>query len=283
MEVYIEQVIIDNFLIDFMILSLTKLTLKEKVNKLRFFLTIIVATFGTVFYPLINLNNTLLIIAKFVFGMALILLAFKISSFKNFVIKYFLFLFYTFLMGGAIYATLNILKIENYTKGYIFYNYDLPVSLILFLCFLYFYFFISLIKYLLKSKHISKFIYEVSLTNNNKVLNLKAFLDSGNTIIDPDTHKPINIINFRVFNKLYEEVKLEDIILHNINNLKLKNAKYISFKSLNKTSNILTFELDELLVIDKNLILKNIRFGLSLENFKSLNSCEMILNSEIFG
>lgn len=283
MEVYLEQVLIDNFLIDFMILFLTKLILKEKVNKFRFVLAIVIATVGSIFYPIINLNKYIIILFKLLFGLLIVLIAFKITSLKNLIIKYFLFLAFTFIMGGAIYATLNVLNIESKVSSYLFYNFKIPISLILFLCFLYFYFFISLVKYLSRKKQIAKFIYDVNLINNSITVNLKAFLDSGNKVIDPENNKPINIINFSVFNKLFKDIKLEDIILHNLKNLNLKNAKYINFKSLTRTSNILTFELDEMQIKEKNLNLKNIRIGLTLEKFKSLNSCEMILNSEIFG
>ena len=64
MEVYIEYVIIDNFIIDMLILLFTSLVLGSKVGKLRLVLSTLIGVVGAIFMPFIYLPNIILFFIK---------------------------------------------------------------------------------------------------------------------------------------------------------------------------------------------------------------------------
>ena len=129
---------------------------------------------------------------------------------------------------------------------------------------------------------ISNFVYEVTIINDENILRDTAFLDSGNTLIDQETHTPIFIINYKLFSKLYKDVKLEDILSKNYKTL--KDPRYIKSGFASGSGKILIFTVDFVEILSKNMqkTIKNAKLGLVYSAFNKNFNCNMLLNINSF-
>ncbi|MDD3862911.1 MAG: sigma-E processing peptidase SpoIIGA, partial [Clostridia bacterium] len=128
----------------------------------------------------------------------------------------------------------------------------------------------------------ANFTYKTILLANNKSLKIFAFLDTGNTLMDPLTGKPVNIITYNNFNKIYSDVPLHKILLGQIPE-NLKNAHYIDVGSIAKKTKMLIFEIDCINIKQKEgwKNLKDICVALSFANFDEKLSCGLLLHPKI--
>lgn len=278
MQVYVEYVFIDNMLIDLFILSITKKLCKLETNK---WIVVLDAFFGTavsLVSPLVS--GMYLIIIKILCAIIMPLILLKKWNTKKYILVLLSFLLSTAIMGGACIMFCSFFGIKYVTNNGAIEIYNFPVGLALLICSLCYFFVKNLIKYFYNIKHLSKYIYDISLVFLDKKVDCKAFLDTGNRLVDSVTASPITLIDFEVLLKLCPNIKLSDILLKKYENLPLKNLHEQEVKSIYKSSKILVFEIDNILV--ENKIFNNALIGLSLSNFKSNLSTDCILNPLLF-
>ena len=116
-------------------------------------------------------------------------------------------------------------------------------------------------------------------------MSAKAFLDTGNRLIDTNSNKPVVLINYNIFDALYGGVSPTDLLLGKLENMPLKNAKFINVQGANgKMGKILLFETEELKIfLDNSVnIIKNAVLGLSLLKFGDVLEYSVLLNPLLF-
>lgn len=274
-EVYIEYVILDNLIINSILISLTNNTLRNENNRWKNLIASIIGTIFAIFMPFLHLNNTLLLLVKLAVGLIMII-CFSNLRFKSVFLNYIVFLFYTFLMGGMCYFILDILHVSTTTSGVLIYSFDIPVSLIILLIYVYYIIISKLIKY---RKNIVNFKYGVILHKDDKVMKLVGFLDTGNQIFD-DIGKPIVVISLKSFLNAYPDISLLQVATNNVSKFDINDSKYMVISTANATTKMLTFKADQLEVLEDGKIKKfdNITIGVSNSNFNQKFDC--ILHSE---
>ena len=246
MIIYIDLLIIVNFLFDFLLLLTINIALKRYTKIYRL---ILASLFGeiTLLSLFIPISSYLLTILKVVMGIIMVLIAF---GYKN--IKYSLYnalyLYMTsVILGGFIY----FLNIEFENMNYLIILFIAPIIL---------YSFIKSIKAL---KEIKNYYYNVSiLFENNFKLNITGFLDTGNKLIDPITHKPIILINKKKINAC----------------INIRSPMYVPYNSLNHHGLLECIKPKYIMINDKKLT--NYLVGLSEESFQ-LNGIDCLLNYKI--
>ena len=85
MNVYVEFVIIDNFVFDYLLLLLTFYKDRKQINKR----IIISSLFGTVFalvFPLLNLHELILFALKILLAFSMVAIAGKFITFKEYIL-----------------------------------------------------------------------------------------------------------------------------------------------------------------------------------------------------
>jgi|LGVF01.2.fsa_nt_gb stage II sporulation protein GA (sporulation sigma-E factor processing peptidase) len=285
MEVYIEYVILDNLIINFIILLLTVKMLRLNVAKYKLFLSSLIGTVFAVIMPFLVLMPVLIFIIKILVGVVMVSLLKRYSSALQFITTFLVFLTVTFAMGGLCFAIIYFLN-NNIANAYLLvYEGNLPIGIIILAVSIYAYFMFNLIKIFYKKKLISNFIFEVSICNANNVVKTKAYLDTGNRLVDKTSKKPIVVINFKVFNELYKRVKLTDVLLGKLENLPLRSAGFMSINGVSgKKSKILTFEVDSLKIFLESEvnIIENATLALTFNKFKDEMSYDVLLNPLIF-
>lgn len=180
MVIYIDVLILLNFIFDFLLLITVKLVLKRNTPIIRL---IIASLFGEISILLLiyNFNYILLIISKILIAILINIIAFKYQNLKYTIINLSYFYMLSIILGGFLYY----LKIKNI--NYIFSLFLVPIIFFLYL-------------YQIKIQKIKyQNYYEVNIYFlNNRHIHVTGYFDTGNRIVDPITSKPVIILDKRL-------------------------------------------------------------------------------------
>ncbi len=280
MEVYIEYVIFDNLIMDYLILFFTKFTLSSKVKKINLICSTMLGVVGAVLMPLITISIYLMLLLKLLLGLAMVLLLKKYKNFREFLTHLLLFFTYTFVFGGLCYAVLNMFNLPVSNSGLIINGFEVPMGLFMLLIAGYVYLLIKLVGYLRHKNEYINYYFDVEIKTCGNSYFVRGYLDSGNKLYDEQTHLPVVVISFKTFCKLFKKVPLQNYLLKRTENLGLKNAHYISVNNVVGTNDMLVFEVDEIKISNHSFNKNNnkILLGVSQKDFGSEFEC--LLHSE---
>ncbi len=176
--IYIDELIILNFIIDFLILKTTSTILKLNTKTSRLIISSIVGEISLL-YLFVNFNNIELTLFKLLIGIIMNLISFEYINLKEFINNLLYFFMFSFFLGGTLYY----LKIESLVK-YKYYLLLIPIIM-------------NILKKLTYNlKNIIKLRHKVTIyLKNGSVLYLNGYMDTGNTLVEPYTNKNVIIIN----------------------------------------------------------------------------------------
>ena len=174
MTVYIEYVIIDNVIIDYLLLKATFVFTGISSKGCRLFLCAFLGAIIALVFPLVKVNQLILTSLKIMSGLLILLLANNYKSLNAFFKCSIVFFMLTFFSGGAVTGLYNLIGLPFGTESVVA-SVILPVYLLLKLA-------SKTIIYLCKRVNVNKFCYEVELIYKDKRVKAKAFLDTGNNI-----------------------------------------------------------------------------------------------------
>jgi len=238
MELYIEYVLIDNLVIDFMILKLIRLFFKIKVSKLRQTIYYVSGVLFAFLLPYILDVVWLSVVYKFIVSIIMVILLRKYENISSFIKYYLSFLLATMIMAGVIYGVLNLFQIDG-LNGVKIYSFEFPMSVLLVLGFLSFWLLKKIIKTFQYQFKIANYLYEIKMFDNDSSVEAIGFFDSGNNVIV--NGQGVNIITLDLFMKLYKDFPVEKLLFRNVSNTQLKNASYINIESLSSSEKFLSF------------------------------------------
>lgn len=284
MIIYIEQVLIDNFIINFFIILTLKAILKAKINKINMVLSSLLGSVVALLLPLFGFNLIINSLVKILLSLVMVIILKKFVKLKEYILYYLTFLLITFLYGGAclfilMYFDKNF-KINNFT------TYSLPLGVIVLIVF----FIMIVIKNIFKNfynrKNINNYVYKIVIENNAEKDELLGFLDSGNTLVDSLTGKPITVVNYSSLKNVLKDISITDIILNKETKLNkfFKNVHIIETTSIGNNKNkILIIEVEKLeIYLDNSVnIINNAIIGLTLKNFINDLGYNALLNSKL--
>ena len=258
MTVYIEYVIINNVIIDYLMLKATFLLTGNPIKKRRLFLCAFLGGIIALVYPALEINQTILTLVKIASGLLIVLLASEYKSAKSFYISAVIFFFYTFITGGVIIGVFNIFGVEYQTE-FIVASIVVPVYLVLGA--------LAQVKdYFFKRKNIASLTYNVELTLKGQKLNAKGFLDTGNSLLD--NGEPVILCDKHFAKKLIGK-----------NLVKMK-FKKINVSTATGNRQNLAFKLDRLVLYmaDKEHIFDNVTICISQ---LTLDGYDIILHPDL--
>ena len=174
MKIYLDLILIINFIIDYLLLYGTKKILKNKTSIKRILLGSIIGSISSLL--MIYQNN---IIMKILLSILIIIITFGINNIiKNTTYFYLL----SIILGGTLYLfDLNIYKL----------NYQILLLISPILIYLY-------IKENIKYKNIYLNNYIVEIYINNKLYKLEGMIDTGNELKDPYKKRSIILVNINL-------------------------------------------------------------------------------------
>lgn len=180
MKVYIDLIILINFIFDFIILISTSLILKRNIKIYKIILGAITGSL-TILILFIRMSQIQLLIFKFIVSILMILVTFKYKNIKYFFKNLYHLYLISIILGGF------LTFIDNLNLSI---NRNIILSIILVILLV-----ISYIKQIKELKTNYNKYYKIDIYLNNKSITLNAFLDTGNKLIDPYKGYPIIIVN----------------------------------------------------------------------------------------
>jgi len=254
MIIYIDELFLLNFIIDFLILLTESMTLKYVINIKRI---IISALLGSVslLVLFIPLNNITLLIFKIVISTLLVVSSFGFKSI-SFTIKNILYFFFiSIIYGGFLYFIKDNFTLKS--NGLIFFDNEININIFILVIFspIILYIYIKQIHNRYKINLRTKVIINI----NNKPVILNGFIDTGNTLKEPYGGKDVMITN----NKLIKEtIENNNYLL--IPCITIKGSSYIKGSKFNNViigdktfDNIVIAYTDEKIKIDNIDIILN--------------------------
>lgn len=231
MTVYIEYVLIDNFVIDYMLIKASLVTLNLRVSKIRLFLCSILGSGFALLFVFLDFNGLVNFIIKILFGLILVSISAPKLSAKKLYVLFLTFIIYTFLLGGAIIAVFTALKLD--------YSSEISIALMIIPCYVVLGLIKSVVKFLYNRKDAVNLIFDIDVNLGKISIKERGFLDTGNGAYF--LNMPIIFCRLSVFSKLLSDIKnankIIDVKVSSIGGEKLtKGVVLDSVKIKNKES-----------------------------------------------
>ncbi len=249
MTVYLDVVFLENIIINYIILYVTGIISKAKIKQKRILFGTIIGAIYSIVYYLFKLKIYSSVIIKIILSIIIIYVSFNSKNFKDLAKKTILFYLVSFVFGGASIAIIYMVNSEQITiqNGVLVGKYTIKTILVGIVIA---YFTVIIAFSIIKTKISKKdLICDISINLNNKLIETKAMIDTGNLLKEPITNKPVIVMEHTL---LYDIIPKE--ILNNIENILggdlsnipeiiqdeyVSKLKVIPFSSLGKTNGML--------------------------------------------
>ena len=249
MTIYIDVVLIENLVMNYIILFATAVVLKLKIKQIRLISASLVGVIYTVISYISGLRIYSNFFLKLILSVIIIYIAFNPKSLKKLLKFTLIFYLTSFVFGGAAFALIYVVKPQDLLKnnGLILSLNSLKIigisAIIAFI--------IIIIGFkVVKNKISAKDMYcDVEIKINNSKIETKAMIDTGNFLREPITNTPVIVVEHTL---LYECMPkeilnhLESIlggdfseIPENIKEEYMPKLKVIPFSSLGKQNGTL--------------------------------------------
>ena len=249
MTVYVEVVIFNNLCIDFLLGLTTCLCRRRRVKKVRHILSAMLGTIVAVCYPL--MPSALQVVTKILLAFVLVAILDKYTSFKDYILSLVIYVLLTYALGGIVYGISNLLGVD--IKCYAVLG-VLTMSIAILELVVWFVIF--------KKADQSKEYFDVSIKYKGKIYWLKGFYDTGNTLTDTLTGKPIVLLSKSVV----DSFKSQQQMVYD---------GFVEIKTVNGESSVPIIELDEIKCG------KSIYHGFGAITDQNIKDCDLILQNTL--
>ena len=281
MTIYLDIVLLENLGMNYMILFTTGYLLKIHLKHIRL---IISALLGGI-YSVISYMNILPIYSnlymKVILSMVMIQIAFSSNTVKKLLKQLVIFYLISFAFGGCAFALLYFLRPENVLIRNGVYIGTYPIKIVILggiVGAILVYISLKLVKMKIK---ISKkdMIYKIKIFIEEKNIELKALLDTGNLLKDPINKVPVIVAEKDKFTNFISKEVLDNLeqilggdknnLLENIGEEYVKRIRIIPFSSIGKQNGLmLGIKIDKVIIksIEENeetIVKKNVIVALS--------------------
>lgn len=214
MTIYIDIVLIENLIMNYIILFTTGIILKLKIRYLRNFIaSLLGAIYSIIAYAgILKIYSSFIL--KIVLSILIVYIAFNPQSYKKMWKDLLIFYLTSFAFGGATFALIYIVKPQDIIMKNGLFLGTYPLKTVMLGTAIAFAIIISAFS-IVKSKISKKDIfYEIKIKINNKTVTTRAMIDTGNMLKEPITNTPVVVVEHTL---LYECMPKE--ILNNIDNI----------------------------------------------------------------
>lgn len=296
--IYAEYLLIENIIINYIILYVTKRFTRTDTSKLRLFLA---ATVGAL-YAFVVFFPSLRFLAKFTVKVAIsilmIVISFTPSKLYMFIKQFATFYIVTFVFGGAAFASLYFFDIDALMASGIFYIRisDLPthvkvLAIAIIPSYLLLKFAWSYIQGIISKERV---FVPITIMLNSKKADMMALMDTGNSLKDPISETPVIIAEFCAIKELLPSHVQNIFIQYKENNLEIISKimsraseeikfRLIPFKSLGlENGMLLGFKPDNVILKDEDeRVLSSIVVGIYNNTLSPDNKYMALLHPEI--
>lgn len=249
MTIYVDVVLIENLIMNYIILLATGLILKTKLKHLR----LIIASLLGAIYSIVAYINFLEIYSNFflkiLLSVIIVYIAFNPQTMKKMWKSILIFYLTSFVFGGAAFALIYIIRPQDILMKNGLFLGTYPLKTVILAAIVAFIVIITAFT-IVKTKVTKKDMFcNIEIKLNGKILKTKALIDSGNMLKEPITNTPVVVIERSLlYEYLPKEIlnHLDDIIggdlekiPEEIRNQYISRLKLIPFSSLGKQNGML--------------------------------------------
>ena len=202
MKIYIDVLLIFNFVIDLLLLLSVTVTLKRRTSFYRIVGGAFIGSFSILFL-FYNFSNIELFVLKLFVSILMILVSFRFRDIKYFIKNISYLYFSSMILGGGIYLWNNMISLENSNLKFISNSYQLNFLGMLILSPILIAYYVRKIKTL--REHI-QYRYYTSVKYKNNNLEGIGYVDSGNSLTFK--RKPVILVSNKLVNFEIEEYEL---------------------------------------------------------------------------
>ena len=294
MTIYIDIVLIENFIMNYIILFTTAVVLKIKVNHIRLILaSLLGAGYSIIAYMgIIKVYSS--IILKIILSVLIIYIAFNPQNIKKMCKDLLLFYLVSFVFGGAAFALIYIIKPQNILmkNGLFLGTYTLKTVMlgaVVAFCIIIGAFAI------IKNKISKKDMFcEIEILINQKKIKTKAMIDTGNMLKEPITNVPVIVVeHILLYSCMPKEIlnNLKEIMGGDFKNIPcdiqekyISKLKLIPFSSLGKQNGMLIGirpEYVKVITDEQEKINKNVIIGIYEKSLTKKGEYQALIGIEL--
>ena len=295
MEVYLDMLILENLIMNYIILLVTSKFSKEQTSILRMLISSLIGALycAIVFFPALRFFYTLLF--KVCLSFILVIVAFSPQKPKQFMKVLSIFYVVSFVFGGAAFGLFYFTNFGVILSNGVFYISNFPIK-ILIISTIISYLIIKFAWTTIQNKLSRDNMYVIlDIIFEEKEVKLKGLIDTANSLYDPISNYPVIVVEFSAVKSLLPDEIKEIFSKCRENDLSLitsvlSNSDWISrfrlipFSSLGKENGMLIgFRPDNVKVsqIESKKELKNIIIGVYNRSLSKDKSYNALLHSEI--
>ena len=294
MTIYIDIVLIENLIMNYIILFTTAVVLKIKVNHIRLILaSLLGAGYSIIAYMgIIKVYSS--IILKIILSVLIIYIAFNPQNIKKMCKDLLLFYLVSFVFGGAAFALIYIIKPQNILmkNGLFLGTYTLKTVMlgaVVAFCIIIGTFAI------IKNKISKKDMFcEIEILINQKKIKTKAMIDTGNMLKEPITNVPVIVVeHILLYSCMPKEIlnNLKEIMGGDFKNIPcdiqekyISKLKLIPFSSLGKQNGMLIGvrpEYVKVITDEQEKINKNVIIGIYEKSLTKKGEYQALIGIEL--
>ena len=249
MTIYIDIVLLENIIMNYIIIYATAIILKKNKRHIRFFIASFIGTIYSILAYISILKIYSNIFLKIILSIIIVYIAFNPQNIKKMWKALAIFYLVSFVFGGVAFAMIYMVKPQDVLMRNGLFLGTYPLKTIILGAIISFVLIVVVFK-IIKTQISKKSMYcDIEIKLNEKIINTKAMIDTGNLLKDPITNTPVIVVERSL---LYECLPKEilnniekilggdlDSVPENIKNKYISKLKIIPFSSLGKENGML--------------------------------------------
>lgn len=294
MNVYAEQIVFENLIINYIILYATKMFTKSNTSKIRLFIASAIGSAYTLvaFFP--SIAFMLKFISKVVVAIIIVQVGFKPKKLNLFIKLMATFHLIAFAFAGICLALLYTTQVDRYISNGIFYISNFKIKKLMISIVFGIILFQLAMEYIQNKNKIIENLLSVNINFKDKEVNVMGMIDTGNSLIDPINRLPVIVAEFSAIRELFPESIQEAFKMYTESNIELftnvlcngsEDFKFrlIPFKSLgNSEGMLLGFKPDKVTLKDKDSIeVSNLIIGIYNNKLSNEDEYNALLHPDI--
>ncbi len=206
MEVYLDVLVLENLLMNYLILAVTSRFLKQKRKPWRLLLGSAIGVIYALlflFFPFLQTSSAIVVLCKFLLSLLMIAATFYPRRIRDFLGALGCFYAVTFLMAGTAFAVILMgVPIGSIQNGAFYLNWDSPINYLLLVIGCGWILLHTLYSYLKEKQRLDKCLVSLYLEFDGNGLWVPALVDTGNELKDPFTGIPVIIVETEAISSL---------------------------------------------------------------------------------
>lgn len=262
MTIYIDIVLLENIIMNYIIIYATAIILKKNKKHIRFFIASFIGAIYSILAYISILKIYSNIFLKIILSIIIVYIAFSPQNIKRMWKTLVIFYLVSFVFGGVAFAMIYMIKPQEVLMRNGLFLGTYPLKTVILGAIISFILIVVVFK-IIKTQISKKSMYcDIEIKLNGKIINTKAMIDTGNLLKDPITNVPVIVVERSL---LYECLPKEilnniekilggdlDSIPENIKNKYMSKLKIIPFSSLGKENGMLIGIKSEYIILKNN-------------------------------